>query len=270
MLGIEPHQAVAFAAGTQTFGVGIFTPMAWVSRDPSVIMLKGFLIPFFPIAVAGLATGLLILPLKHSEEVLWAFTIFVIILATYTARGLMTNKLKGTETRAPTSTQSQKSYHDDIESDVPKAVQGEKDIALLACNRDLTYTPVQFAIYAICIFLGGMLTSWIGIGVEKITFLLLTAIHEVDVIAAGLSSITLTGWLSLVASAFHALCAPPDDGPGPHWVCAPTWGDHQTFNHSYAGYVSGNIPYKLLLAVLPGTMLGSLVGPKINAAVGPR
>jgi len=263
IMGIEPHNAVAFTAATQMLGVGVFTPLGWLYRDPGVIMLKSFLLPMLPIALLGLLTGLLVLPLQHADEVLWAFTIFIIILAYYTGRGLIKNELKG----AASETASESDSDDDLQQENQielgeGKLQEEKDS--ITSSRDIKWTFKAFAIYAICIFFGGMLTSWIGIGVEKITFLLLTAIHDVDVVAAGLSSITLVGWLSLVAFGFHAMCAPPEDGPGPHWVCAPILADNPD------GHVGGNVPYELWLAVLPGTMLGSLIGPKINAFVGPR
>ena len=59
-------------------------------------------------------------------------------------------------------------------------------------RRTIVFTPKLFTIYAISCFLGGMLCGWIGIGVEKVTRML-TYFHQVDVIAAGLSSITMTG-----------------------------------------------------------------------------
>ena len=99
---------------------------------------------------------------------------------------------------------------------------------------------------------------------EKVTFFLLTYFHDVDVVAAGLSSITMTGWLSLIAFLLHTLCTPPEEGPGPHFSCAvPTEGNP-------GGHVFGQVPYELWLAVIPGVLVGSLVGPSINAAIGPR
>jgi hypothetical protein len=80
MKHIEAHEAVAFAASTQMIGVGIFAPMGWMSRDPSVLM-PSFLQPMFPFALAGLLFSYLVTPLEKEDEVLLAFTIFVICLA---------------------------------------------------------------------------------------------------------------------------------------------------------------------------------------------
>ena len=83
---------------------------------------------------------------------------------------------------------------------------------------------------------------------NKVTFVLLTYFHDVDVTAAGVSSIFLTGILSSVAFLFHALCAPAGDGPGPHFQCALKTATDPT------GSVFGNVPYEILLAVLPGAL----------------
>jgi hypothetical protein len=131
-------------------------------------------------------------------------------------------------------------------------------------RRNIVFTPKLFTIYAISCFLGGMLCGWIGIGLEKVTFFLLTYFHKVDVIAAGLSSITMTGWLSFFAFLLHAVCTPEDEGFGPHLSC----GLRNEFNPG--GHVFGKVPYELWLSALPGILIGSLIGPIVTAAVGPR
>jgi uncharacterized membrane protein YfcA len=79
MKHIGAHEAVAFSAATQMIGMGIFAPMAWMSRDPSVFM-PSLLKPMFPFALAGLLFSYLVTPLEKDDEVLLAFTIFVICL----------------------------------------------------------------------------------------------------------------------------------------------------------------------------------------------
>ena len=92
MKKIEAHEAVAFAAATQMVGVGIFAPMGWMSRDPSVLM-GSFLKPMFPFALAGLLFSYLVTPLEKEDEVLLAFTIFIICLALYIIKGLVYKQL---------------------------------------------------------------------------------------------------------------------------------------------------------------------------------
>lgn len=298
MKDIEAHEAVAFSAATQMFGVGIFAPMSWMSRDPTVLM-PTFLKPMFPFALAGLLFSYLVTPLEKSDEVLLAFTIFVMCLAAYIIRGLVHDQLdvshseddgeeEGGEEGVGTTElvigeEGKEEDEDDDDVESPSYQRNVSESTALSrprimrraskmVRRDIKFTPKLFAIYATCCFLGGMLVGWIGIGAEKVTFFLLTYFHDVDVVAAGLSSITMTGWLSLVAFLLHALCTPPpddDDGigmgiVGPHFSCAlPTEGNP-------GGHVFGKVPYELWLAVLPGILIGSLIGPVINAAIGPR
>lgn len=298
MKHIEAHEAVAFAASTQMIGVGIFAPMGWMYKDPTVLM-PSFLKPMFPWALAGLFFSYLVTPLETEDEVLLAFTIFVICLAIYIIRGLVTNHLDTSQNDDSSETESLVADETDEESGsgdekkggygsipnvsisavkdavkdkateaVEEAVDQVKDAVSSqlskAERRKIVFTPKLYVIYAACCFLGGMLCGWIGIGVEKVTFFLLTYFHKVDVIAAGLSSITMTGWLSFFAFLLHALCTPEDEGPGPHWSCAV----RDDLNPN--GHVFGKVPYELWLSVLPGILIGSLIGPIVNAAVGPR
>jgi len=292
MKHIDAHEAVAFAASTQMIGVGIFAPMGWMSRDPSVLM-GSFLKPMFPFAFAGLLFSYLVTPLNKSDEVLLAFTIFVMCLAVYITKGLVHNHLdvshsddhsseKPATGAAQTLPDNRDGQEEKKENDIEAAGPPTEATGLLSDKnmtaggaivpkrasrmerRNIKFTPKQYIIYATCCFLGGMLCGWIGIGVEKVTFFLLTYFHDVDVIAAGLSSITMTGWLSFFAFLLHALCTPEDEGIGPHFSCALR-NESNPFGH-----VFGKVPYELWLSVIPGILIGSLVGPAVNAAVGPR
>lgn len=294
MKNIEAHEAVAFAASTQMIGVGIFAPMGWMSRDPSVLM-PSFLKPMFPFALAGLLFSYLVTPLEKEDEVLLAFTIFVICLACYIIKGLVTAQLDTSQNDSSEEEVSEDTEHSSLsttEADASDEETGSTTnkpegygtistrasiVAVSAAarlrrqaqsskmeRRNIVFTPKLFTIYAVSCFLGGMLCGWIGIGVEKVTFFLLTYFHKVDVIAAGLSSITMTGWLSFFAFLLHAVCTPEDEGFGPHWSCAV----RDELNPG--GHVFGKVPYELWLSVLPGILIGSLIGPIVNAAVGPR
>ena len=283
MKQIEAHQAVAFAASTQMIGVGIFAPMGWMSRDPSVLM-PSFLKPMFPFALAGLLFSYLVTPLEKADEVLLAFTVFVMCLAMYIIKGLVFDQLDvshSEEDSGDTSTENSdasdaaelsEEEKDEADVEAPSyqngALKEQVSPKSLRVNkmerRQVIFTKKLFMIYAVSCFFGGMLCGWIGIGVEKVTFFLLTYFHRVDVIAAGLSSITMTGWLSFFAFLLHSLCTPEDEGPGPHFSCAV----RDELNPG--GHIFGKVPYELWLAVLPGILIGSLVGPMVNAAIGPR
>lgn len=288
MVGLEPHDAVGFAVTTQMFGTGIFAPLGWMARDPTVLMFN-FLKVTIPYALAGLLTGLLLIPLGKSDEVMWTFTVFISFLAWYTVHGLVSDRLdvsgaSGEPSCCPgehhnnhrTSTNEVDSDNDiemhvqksQMENILPREIDGNSmqntTPNTKAERRRIRFSSKEYAIYAVTCYFGGILTAWIGIGVEKLTFVLLTYFHNVDVTAAGVSSICLTGFLSAVAFLFHSLCAPADDGPGPHFQCAIKSAADPT------GNVFGSIPYEIVLAVLPGILIGSVIGPAINAAIGPR
>ena len=205
-------------------------------------------------------------------------------LCSYIIRGLVSNQLDTSQNDDSSDADSQSAEDIDEESGSGDEAKGgygtipnvstdeavEQVTAVVpaqlskAERRNIVFTPKLYVIYAASCFLGGMLCGWIGIGVEKVTFFLLTYFHKVDVIAAGLSSITLTGLLSFFAFLLHAVCTPEDEGPGPHWSCAV----RDDLNPG--GHVFGKVPYELWLSVLPGILIGSLIGPVVNAAVGPR
>ena len=96
------------------------------------------------------------------------------------------------------------------------------------------FTPKTAAIYVPLCLLGGALTGYIGIGIEKVVFCLLTWHLGMDVRQACLTSITLVGWISAVSLVFHLLCSAPHVAPHsalaasarmdealPHLHCAP-------------------------------------------------
>ena len=290
MVGLEPHDAVGFAVTTQMFGIGIFAPLGWMARDPTVLMFN-FLKITFPYALAGLLTGLLLIPLEKSDEVMWTFTVFISFLAWYTIHGLVSDRLdvSGVSGEPSCCPPDHHNVHNHIhrtnkaesDDDIEMHVQKNQTEGAMPLESNMTPTKdfgrkskaerrrirvsrKEYVIYTLTCYFGGILTAWIGIGVEKLTFVLLTYFHNVDVTAAGVSSICLTGFLSAIAFLFHSLCGPADDSPGPHFQCAMKTTADPT------GNVFGNVPYEIVLAVLPGILIGSVVGPAINAAIGPR
>lgn len=89
-LGLQPKECVAFTACAQAVGCGVFTPLNWVVKDPS-IFIKSSLPVCLTSATIGLMTALFILPLDD-KEVEMCFTGFCILLTMTVIHGLF-NKL---------------------------------------------------------------------------------------------------------------------------------------------------------------------------------
>ena len=89
--------------------------------------------------------------------------------------------------------------------------------------------------------LGGIITGFIGIGIEKMLYMLLT-MHpervEVDTTQAGVSCITVVGLVSAIAATYY--------------------------------FTVGLVPVCLWLVSLPGTWLGSLFGARLADQFGSR
>jgi uncharacterized membrane protein YfcA len=108
----------------------------------------------------------------------------------------------------------------------------------------IKYTPMFFVWMVIAGFSGGILAYCIGIGVEKTVFAALTGYSHTDSNKAAISSISVVGLLSLVAGvAFekHRIWTPDNHVPFVYWVM-----------------------------VLPGILIGSVVGPVINDWLGKK
>ena len=88
--------------------------------------------------------------------------------------------------------------------------------------------------------LGGVLTGWIGIGVEKVLFILLTTrrFGGLDPRCAGVTSITVVGWVSLVAAIYH--------------------------------FRAGHVPLCLFVTGMPWILLGATIGPWVASLLGRR
>ena len=100
----------------------------------------------------------------------------------------------------------------------------------------------------VCCLLGGMLTGYIGVAIEKVMFILITLNPLVDIRSATVTSITVVGWVSALAFLMHAMS--PCDPNAPQYI--------------------GAVPYHLWLLALPGILIGSVLGPTLNSAVGSR
>lgn len=198
MAGVKPDACVAFGTATQAVGVGIFAPLGWFLKKPSV-----FLLPVFAYAIPGgclgLAAGLLLFPM-HGAHVTFLFVVFCAAVAAHTTHGLYSTMATDSE---------------------------ELQIGRLSVKLQVLS----------CCFAGGLMNAWIGIGLEKVLFVLLT-FHGGDVLSASVTGITITGLLSFATAIRNA--------------------------------VNGTFPLELWLMVLPGILAGSILGPWVNEALGKR
>lgn len=213
--GVCPRDAIAFSAITQFFGCGIFSPLNWLVIDPTVFLSSSLLASIVPSSV-GLVLSLTVFKLSgcHGEHlVIASFACFCGVLAVYIIYGLMYGGMASS-----------------LKASSPMSVSSKLVLWSVPC----------------CI--GGMLTGYIGISIEKVLFVLLTLSGEGSVRQATVTSITLVGWVSGLSFLFHAFS--PADPFAP-------------------GYI-GAVPYHLWLVALPGILLGSILGPQINRLVGPR
>ena len=213
--GVCPSDAVAFTAATQMFGVGIFTPLNWLARDPAILDLKA-LRALAPPSFLGLLLSLGVLRVAGSASVLIGFSIFCLIVAAYVAAGLARGALNLQGVATP-----------------------QAELFTSSTRTDTLITWVACTV-------GGLLTGCIGVSIEKVAFVLLTCHWGRDVRQASVTSVTLVGWLSAAATAVHALERCSESRPG------------------------FDLPVQLWLAGLPGILIGSIVGPKINQLLGPR
>mmetsp|Transcript_10475 Transcript_10475/g.30834 ORF Transcript_10475/g.30834 Transcript_10475/m.30834 type:complete len:105 (-) Transcript_10475:350-664(-) len=94
---------------------------------------------------------------------------------------------------------------------------------------------------------GGLLTGYIGISVEKVLFVLLASGalgRREHVRSAAITSVTFVGWLSGVSLAVRASRA-------------------GTASPDARDYV-GEVPWRLVATALPGVVLGTMLGPRVN------
>jgi len=101
--------------------------------------------------------------------------------------------------------------------------------------------------FPVC-FLGGVLTGYIGIGIEKFLFCLLTSYYGFNIRSACCTSIFVVGLCSMVSFAVHA-SSPRDQ--------------------LEAGYV-GAVPFAEWSMGMSGLLCGTLFGPWLSSAVGPK
>lgn len=204
MLGLSPKQAVAFCSATQMFGCGVFTPLNWYAKDQG-IFIKGTLSVCIPAGVLGLYLALFHFPLAEHEVGIF-FACFCFFLAFTVIWGLFHNLTTQNE---PISFES------------PTSVKTMKAIFL----------------FAITSVIGGLVAGWIGIGIEKIYFMLVTSYYHAELRRATITAITIIGLLSAISACIHFFVL--KDVPIDYWICS-----------------------------IPGVLLGSIIGPSINEFLG--
>merc|ERR1711871_17817 len=196
MAGLEPQECVAFGVATQAIGVGLFAPAGWLVKDPSMIE-PWVLLWSVPAALCGLFLGLLALPLS-GETVVWAFTAFCVLVLGHTIWG---------------------GFHTLAQQD-EKLANNHPAVIIQLCGGGV---------------LGGLMVAWIGIGIEKVLFVLLTW-HSMDAMRASITGITAVGLVSCAAAVYQGAL--------------------------------NRIPWDLWLLVLPGICFGSMFGTLINEVFG--
>jgi uncharacterized membrane protein YfcA len=254
-LGVSPKQSVAFCSVTQALGCGVFAPLNWIAKDPGILIQSALLVSLVP-GLGGLFLALY--PLSVPEYVvnrLFAgFCCFLFCTVIYGLQHDLTSQdepVSFSEAEYPSSpsTMSLSSsidYHQVAQSTSPS--QSQKNALSATYNahsqsqasiekRKMKYTSLF--LYVIGAFIGGMISGWIGIGIEKVFFLITTSYDKAELRRATVTAIALIGWLSFVSAINHLFVF--HDVPIAYWLCA-----------------------------LPGVLLGSLIGPSVNAYLGSR
>jgi len=257
------RDAVAFSAATQLLGCGVYTPLNWLLQDPSVFkhVYDIFKVSFLP-GLAGLAVSF-VLAVQFSDDrpTEAIFIAFSCCVLAYTLNGLMQNRLvtsdaaKGGGACGPTeATDSAKKSDGDEESAAaalapPAPLSEGSCLDFPARFTKLAPTWTLLIWFSACCFAGGILVGLIGIGIEKVIFMIGTwGAHGMHVRDASVSAITVVGVLSGISMVVHLLTP------------------RCPLEHGYIG----TLPMKIFLCAQPGVFLGSFVGPWVAKTVGSR
>ena len=70
MAGLCARDAVAFSTITQLFGVGIFSPLNWMVRDPGILSFSALAVALVP-GAAGMYVALIVAPIvsMHGDHI---------------------------------------------------------------------------------------------------------------------------------------------------------------------------------------------------------
>lgn len=242
-LGLGPKECVAFCSYSIMIGCGIFTPANWGALDPGII-IKSTVWVVIPASLIGIYISMFLIPVK-AEEVHIVFTLFCVFLVATVIHGLFHTLVSQDEPVTILEYEEEIEYDrikesDDVEDSFSSGKNTstgvEKKRRILWFSRG---TLMNVLVYAIVGVIGGMLVGWIGIGVEKIYFLIATNYHKAEIKRSTVTAITIVGWLSVVAAALHT-------------------------------FVFHDVPFDWVICAYPGLLIGSIIGPNINAYLGSK
>ena len=198
LLGVAPVNAVAFSVATQTFGMGIFGTYNWSRKAPEAILKPAVVLVALG-GWVGVLLALFVFPLTSARAVRLLFSTFGLCLALY---------------------------------------------IVLSARNDLHINQTPFrlrGLMAPILFVsgvaGGMLTGYIGVGIDVLIFVVLTWLYHTHIQHATVTSIVIMGLTSALPFMF-------------------------------ALFFFGTLPLNLWLMVLPGVLLGARIGPWLNTRLG--
>lgn len=198
LLGVAPVNAVAFSVATQTFGMGIFGTYNWSRKAPEAILKPAVALVVLG-GWIGVMLALFVFPLTSARAVRLLFSTFGVCLALY----IIWSARNDLHT-------NQKPFH----------LHG-------------WMIPTLFLIGVA----GGLLTGYIGVGIDVLIFVALTWLYRSHVQHATVTSIVIMGLTSILP-----------------FVVALFFFD--------------TLPLNLWLMVLPGVLLGARIGPWLNTRLG--
>lgn len=201
LAGFRPDAAVAFAAATQAIGVGVFTPLTWYVQEPNVF-LPVALLPAVLGSSISCALAVFVWPSPSERVTVSVFTIFAAFCAVFTFHGLFCGELSTSRAQVPR-------------------------------------TVASFTWCFLAGVAGGFLVGYIGIGVEKTLFIVLSGIYHADPKRSGITSVTVVGLISF-------------------------------FNAAYHFFIADDVPMAAWLFGLQGLLLGSFLGPATHRVLGRR
>lgn len=200
LLGVPPIEAVAFSVGAQAIGMGVFGTFNWIKRDRSAIQPEAVLTTAL---IGGAATllALFVFPIVQPRPLQLTFSFAGLGLAIYIWYGLR-HRL-------------------------------DQSTSPFRLDRRMLATLAAVGL------VGGLFVGYVGVGVDALLFLALTAFFRIDSHDATVTSIVTMGLTAMVPFGIHLL-------------------------------VLQDVPIHLLLMVLPGILFGARIGPWLNQRLGRR